>query len=572
MTPVPIECKTLPDGNKPTTRLTISRNYVVPPRPKPGRKPSLDAPASKRKAQNRESQRIYRERKAVAVKQLEAQIADQAQEFEKKQRELQSQIDQLIKQSQKNGDQSRNQSPNSRSSSNPSSPRPEISVAPADLTERDQTAPTTPYIPLHAAAPSPPGAYFADMSEFPNMGRYLYPPNVHAFNSMNGNCPSPGESMIPIQGYAIGPPGSSPIPIGMSPLPLSHPISISPLAHPVMATPMSPADVVGLELLDHVLEQKLPVGGSNASSKKSSVSSLLVTSSAPQPLDAKTSADNTDSTSLDSPKSLQALNSPKPNSAPNSAGSSPSVSSPSSGTSSSHSPNSPKSPKPGAFSKRYEPPTTTDPLELMASEWTAQAKPLRRSSGPLEIDFTNKFRTIPRPLVAKADRCGFCTGDNVCVCAEAALREAGDFIDEDTKTLDSTPSDSENITDRRSAANSPKSPKSPKSPSDRVARDIGSAVHQTTRSSPEAVCSGDPGACERCQEDPMLSLFCAALAAKESVVSTGTFISSLQAYKTLKRHPNFSRCDLGALIRDLNVGLRGQVDVSSIAKCLRTLD
>jgi hypothetical protein len=47
---------------------------VVPPRPKPGRKPATDEPASKRKAQNRESQRAFRARKAAKLNEMQAQV------------------------------------------------------------------------------------------------------------------------------------------------------------------------------------------------------------------------------------------------------------------------------------------------------------------------------------------------------------------------------------------------------------------------------------------------------------------------------------------------------------------
>ncbi|KAJ4377283.1 hypothetical protein N0V83_000107 [Neocucurbitaria cava] len=50
------------------------KTYVIPPRPKPGRKPATDEPASKRKAQNRESQRNFRARKAAKVMELQDQV------------------------------------------------------------------------------------------------------------------------------------------------------------------------------------------------------------------------------------------------------------------------------------------------------------------------------------------------------------------------------------------------------------------------------------------------------------------------------------------------------------------
>ncbi|KAF2269506.1 hypothetical protein CC78DRAFT_281824 [Lojkania enalia] len=58
-----------PGGGGPT-----SASYVVPPRPKPGRKPATDEPASKRKAQNRESQRAFRARKAAKLTEMQNQV------------------------------------------------------------------------------------------------------------------------------------------------------------------------------------------------------------------------------------------------------------------------------------------------------------------------------------------------------------------------------------------------------------------------------------------------------------------------------------------------------------------
>ncbi|WEJ95315.1 hypothetical protein PSN45_002830 [Yamadazyma tenuis] len=53
-----------------------SREWVLPPRPKPGRKPSVDTPASKRKAQNRAAQRAFRERRATRVQELESKLLE----------------------------------------------------------------------------------------------------------------------------------------------------------------------------------------------------------------------------------------------------------------------------------------------------------------------------------------------------------------------------------------------------------------------------------------------------------------------------------------------------------------
>ncbi|EPQ66639.1 hypothetical protein BGT96224_4650 [Blumeria graminis f. sp. tritici 96224] len=44
-----------------TMGLVTRKEWVIPPRPKPGRKPATDTPPTKRKAQNRAAQRAFRD-------------------------------------------------------------------------------------------------------------------------------------------------------------------------------------------------------------------------------------------------------------------------------------------------------------------------------------------------------------------------------------------------------------------------------------------------------------------------------------------------------------------------------
>ncbi|KAJ6272209.1 hypothetical protein PSV08DRAFT_388562 [Bipolaris maydis] len=86
----------------------LSRTHVVPPRPKPGRKPATEEPESKRKAQNRQSQRNFRQRKQRTVLDLQESLnqasrqllsanADHARESSM----LRSEIDKLKEQNQR---------------------------------------------------------------------------------------------------------------------------------------------------------------------------------------------------------------------------------------------------------------------------------------------------------------------------------------------------------------------------------------------------------------------------------------------------------------------------------------
>ncbi|KAI1640644.1 hypothetical protein F4809DRAFT_647910 [Biscogniauxia mediterranea] len=69
-----------------------SKEWVVPPRPKPGRKPATDTPPTKRKAQNRAAQRAFRERRAARVGELEEQLEEQREEHERSQQLLRDQV------------------------------------------------------------------------------------------------------------------------------------------------------------------------------------------------------------------------------------------------------------------------------------------------------------------------------------------------------------------------------------------------------------------------------------------------------------------------------------------------
>lgn len=58
----------------PASGITLSKVWTVPARPKPGRKPAPDVPENKRKQQNREAQRTFRERRAQRVHELEGEM------------------------------------------------------------------------------------------------------------------------------------------------------------------------------------------------------------------------------------------------------------------------------------------------------------------------------------------------------------------------------------------------------------------------------------------------------------------------------------------------------------------
>src|SRR5271154_1929348 len=95
--PTPISA-TSPIADTPPNSLSLtSKEWVIPPRPKPGRKPATDTPPTKRKAQNRAAQRAFRERRAARVGELEEQIKQMEEEDEHEQTLLRSHIEKLEK-------------------------------------------------------------------------------------------------------------------------------------------------------------------------------------------------------------------------------------------------------------------------------------------------------------------------------------------------------------------------------------------------------------------------------------------------------------------------------------------
>lgn len=83
-----------PTAEAPKISMT-SKEWVIPPRPKPGRKPATDTPPTKRKAQNRAAQRAFRERRAARVGELEIQLDEQKDVQQQEETKLKDKIHSL---------------------------------------------------------------------------------------------------------------------------------------------------------------------------------------------------------------------------------------------------------------------------------------------------------------------------------------------------------------------------------------------------------------------------------------------------------------------------------------------
>ncbi|WYZ38186.1 hypothetical protein EsH8_III_000100 [Colletotrichum jinshuiense] len=81
-----------PPTEAPPKMSMTTKEWVIPPRPKPGRKPATDTPPTKRKAQNRAAQRAFRERRAARVGELEEQLDEIREGHEKTEKDLKDRV------------------------------------------------------------------------------------------------------------------------------------------------------------------------------------------------------------------------------------------------------------------------------------------------------------------------------------------------------------------------------------------------------------------------------------------------------------------------------------------------
>jgi hypothetical protein len=84
-----------PASGLPTHTIVTRKEWIIPPRPKPGRKPATDTPPTKRKAQNRAAQRAFRERRAARVGELEEQLEETKEEQQRREADLRNNISRL---------------------------------------------------------------------------------------------------------------------------------------------------------------------------------------------------------------------------------------------------------------------------------------------------------------------------------------------------------------------------------------------------------------------------------------------------------------------------------------------
>lgn len=571
----------------PVQQIMTSKEWVLPPRPKPGRKPSSDTPPSKRKAQNRAAQRAFRERRAQRVSELEDKLQEVESERDAHENVLKDALkdvsseNQLLRESLEalrrevmSIKEQRTPTPGQ----SPGVPQPHQAAVP------HQAAPPPP--PMGSGLPPPPGrgppppqqqqSYYPSYSPY-HMPSYSPHQVTSPMATMEPTSPFPGThhrnsfGSFSFQNYG-----------GYSPrYEYSNPAS--PSEHTTVATSVGDPSI---ETLDRVLDTKMTTSKIEPRVKETTSTSVSVASL------------TNDITPTTTAKKCTPA--------------------PPAGVSGGHEVDpdciicTKEECACAAIGQQKAVMGHSNDDEIDFTTFKPQAAvPLKRKSLEMEMDFTAAFKTRNPFKKRKEDSCGFCTDGTPCLCEDAAAEN----VAESKKSLKLPP------------LGMPLSPAASAASPDAFSSGIGSPWDQEgdrsekqqrkrseTKVSDNPGCTGNPGTCMQCQSDPMSTLFCTTVASRKqsatrstlpeierervdtpppkplapiktlspavSISSSGyspstqvggTYIPCSAAYQTLSRHKDFNRVDLGTLIGKLNT--RGtQVEVSSVANVLRELD
>ncbi|AOW01637.1 hypothetical protein B0I72DRAFT_101449 [Yarrowia lipolytica] len=580
----------------PVQQIVTSKEWVLPPRPKPGRKPSSDTPPSKRKAQNRAAQRAFRERRAQRVSELEDKLQEVESERDAQENVLKDALKDVSSENQllrESLEALRREVMSIKEQRTPtgSTPGQSPGVPPT------QQAPPPPHQaqgpPMSAGLPPPTGrgpppsqqSYYPSYSPY-HMPNYSPHQVTSPMATMEPTSPFPGThhrnsfGSFSFQSYGPYSPRYE----------YSNPAS--PSEHTTVATSVGDPSI---ETLDRVLETKMST--SKAEPRVQETSNTGVAAAAPT----STSVSVASLTNETTKKCTPATSGPS--------------------TSGGHEVDpdciicTKEECACAAIGQQKAVMGHSNDDELDFTTFKPQAAvPLKRKSLEMEMDFTAAFKTR-NPFKKRKDSCGFCTDGTPCLCEDAAAES----VAESKKSLKLPPlgmplSPAASAASPDAFSSGIGSPWDQEGERERADRSEKHSKRSETKVSDNPGCTGNPGTCMQCQSDPMSTLFCTTVASRKqsatrstlpeierervdtpppkqlapiktlspavSISSSGyspstqvggTYIPCSAAYQTLSRHKDFNRVDLGTLIGKLNT--RGtQVEVSSVANVLRELD
>ncbi|KAK9247594.1 hypothetical protein V1506DRAFT_37930 [Lipomyces tetrasporus] len=558
-----------PEDTAVITCIRPSKEWVLPPRPKPGRKPSTDTPPTKRKAQNRAAQRAFRERRAARVVELEDRLLELESEKEEKESRLTSTLMRISAENQ------------------------ELKSVTDELKEQlelfkqfqaQQAAMAAVgrgiQMPMAmAVAQQQPAHHLVSPAPSPGSNDQTYSSDIldRALNEClpvrGRSTATPASTMTPTTGtqYQYASPSAGTVPI-RRPLKKQRQESTS-SSHSTVSSP-------------HTVTSEFPPSYTHRPS--------FHVATHPSPLHAhepeKDSGHSdtcglchSDGNCLCSDIGIKPSTDVFPERAPSSV--------------------LPETAE--TNSKRLKGEREED-LEMDFTHAFQTAEIKRNRRGYLQqqhehqnqlrreeydfndsTDFTSAFssdRSDMKTNVRAADPCGFCSSDTPCVCAEAAAAEASNPLIDSQIMEDGMSTTLPPLRNDRRFSQNKLHTLHPEPISD---------VTVTASAAPAS--NFAPGTCEACQRDPMQTLFCTSLASKQqnagesggcgncnqpggccggsssSANRDTAFIPCSAAYRTLSRHKGFKAVELPSLVGKLSTK-GGQVEVASVASILRELD
>ncbi|KAK7207051.1 hypothetical protein BZA70DRAFT_292449 [Myxozyma melibiosi] len=566
-----------PEDSAGVSCIRPSKEWVLPPRPKPGRKPSTETPPTKRKAQNRAAQRAFRERRAARVVELEERLHDLEQEKEDKEQnltntllriaaenqQLKSVTDELKQQvelfKQFQAQQAAAAAAGMQGAPMAMAQQPAhnlVSPAPSPGNEQNYSQDMLDRaleerLPVDPAATASPASTTGTTISSPSSQQYQYTSPSATQGLYGQSVPLRRASK---QKYS-SPKGSSP------PAYANHRSSIS-IAHgsnhpsPLHTSEESPkSDSCGLCQSDgNCMCSDIGIKPATDIFPKRAHTSAAPSPAAPAPApehpNKRIRRDDEDDTEMDF---THAFTTAKINRRPQQAQ--------------------------NVYNQPPEQHQHRHNSDYSVSDNYFSSSDRSSKSGPRKID-----------------PCGFCSSGTPCLCAEAADAEAREMEDRNQsqnqgQMMNGMTDDDMNTT-LPPLRNDPHSELIRQTSKHKLVTLHPEPISDMTGTNGAVAQQFAPGTCESCQRDPMQTLFCTSLASKsgsegggcgncnqpggccggkKASVQDSAFIPCSAAYQTLSRHKGFKAVELPSLVGKLSTK-GGQVEVASVASVLRELD
>ncbi|KAK9469617.1 hypothetical protein V1512DRAFT_256666 [Lipomyces arxii] len=564
--------------------IRTSKEWVLPPRPKPGRKPSTETPPTKRKAQNRAAQRAFRERRAARVVELEERLQELESEKEEKEADLTTTLQRISSENQQLKSVTEELKQQLELFKQFQAQQAAFAAV-AAATGQQMPGMLQPQTAHHLVSPAPSPVneptYSQDMLDRALEERLpVNKPSISPASTTHSASTSPAsyqyQSASPSSAYQsvtirrplkISRQNSvvSPQTTVSSPHSVASPILYNAHKPPFSHAANPPSPLHNVERDEHENGSKEDSGGCGLCNRDGNclcsdlgiktATDVFPREQSPEPNPVRPSkhirTDVGDDLEMDFTHAFQSA--PLPKSMP-------------------------------------------DAQQHQSSGKSVQIRQPERQNEYIysnATDFTTAFssQSDMKTNARVIDPCGFCSNDTPCICADAAEAEAN--ADNDLQSMQHSLTHDDMSTTLPPLRNDPHSTVIQQSNQNKLMALHPEPINDVSASAVKAPPGFAPGTCDMCQRDPMQTLFCTSLASKKSsgggcgncsqpggccggsggnsASKDGAFIPCSAAYQTLSRHKGFKAVELPSLVGKLSTK-GGQVEVSSVASVLRELD